>query len=460
MRFWEFKIDESRGVTARDPGEIYVSDKDPNDKLTFQSSVTLPGQGRAFQTAEELEAAIQQVIPADAERVDDNKPNKGTLAAIVAHTTKEEEDGPHSIYHVRYLKAIPAKGVHGTWTTLKGYKYEKGARNESIPIKPSDIIDDEEFRSPQALAEMVKANVAAKVNGTEYQPLASIISQAVDLAMQGKTDPIIGGAQYSAVIGKYAGEFLGPIAVVAGNVRNGDIAKMLQIYKLKSLAGSTISFPASLTQELVDSYIKTPKGIEIGVSTKLKQGGGAASSLKGIVALMTPEIREAYPRGSSIIDLLGGESRTRFPAYHQGPLDVAKMYGIIDDNDIEAMGVVDRGSTNIQDLGTENLQTLTSAQGVEDMNNPAYRVYFHALAAIVNKMVTAVNNDEEFGDAMKAALNNNNFLQLLTDVKIRGKDLVLDYSGKYPAVYEGKPVLRNKAYFATGQKGRIGFKMA
>jgi hypothetical protein len=460
MRFWEFKIVESRGVTAREPGEVYVSDANPEDKLTFQSSVVLPAEGYAYQTAEELEAAIQQTIPADAERVDDNKPNKGTLAAIVAHTTKEEEDGPHSIYHVRYLKAIPAKGVHGTWSTLRGYKYEKGARNESIPIKPSDIIDDEEFRSPQELAEMVKDNVAAKVNGTEYQPLASIISQAVDLAMQGKTDPIIGGAQYSAVIGKYAGEFLGPIAVVAGNVRNGDIGKMLQIYKLKSLAGSTISFPGSLTQELVDSYIRTPKGIEIGVSTKLKQGGGAASSLKGIVPLMTPEIREAYPRGSSIIDLLGGESSTKFPAYHQGPLDVAKMYGIIDDADIEAMNVVDRASKNIADLGTENLQNLTSSQGVKEMDNPAYRVYFHALAAIVNQMVIAVNDDEEFGDAMKAALNNNNFLQLLTDVKIRGKDLVLDYSGKYPAVYEGKPVLRNKAYFATGQKGRIGFKMA
>jgi hypothetical protein len=460
MRFWEFKIVESRGVTARDPGEVYVSDKDPNDKLTFQSSVVLPAEGYAYQTAEELEAAIQQTIPSDAERVDDNKPNKGTLAAIVVHTTKEEENGPHSIYHVRYLKAIPAKGVHGTWATLKGYKYEKGARNESIPIKPSDIIDDEQFRSPQELAEMVKANVAAKVNGTEHQPLASIISQAVDLAMQGKKEPIIGGAQYSAVIGKYAGEFLGPIAVVAGNVRNGDIGKMLNIYNLESLAGSTIMFPASLTTELVDSYIRTSKGIEIGVSTKLKQGGGAASSLKGIVALMTPEIRKAYPTGSKVIDLLGGESRTTFPAYHQGPLDVAKMYGIIDDADIQAMNVVDRGSKNIADLGTKKLQALTSSQGVKEMDNPAYRVYFHALAAIVNQMVIAVNDDEEFGDAMKAALNNNNFLQLLTDVKIRGKDLVLDYTGKYPAVFEGKPVLRNKAYFATGQKGRIGFKMA
>ena len=175
---------------------------------------------------------------------------------------------------------------------------------------------------------------------------------------------------------------------------------------------------------------------------------------------MTPKIRKAYPRGSKVIDLLGGESRTTFPAYHQGPLDVAKMYGIINNADIEAMNVVDRGSKNIADLGTKKLQALTSSQGVKEMDNPAYRVYFHALAAIVNQMVIAVNDDEEFGDAMKAALNNNNFLQLLTNVKIRGKDLILDYTGKYPAVFEGKPVLRNKAYFATGQKGRIGFKMA
>lgn len=460
MRFWEFKLDESRGVTAREPGEVYVSDANPEDKLTFQSSVVLPAEGYAYQTAEELEAAIQQTIPADAERVDDNKPNKGTLAAIVAHTTKEEEDGSHSIYHVRYLKAIPAKGVHGTWSTLKGYKYEKGARNESIPIKPSDLIADDEFRTAPELAEMIKTNIASKVTGTEYEPLAQVISQAVDLAMQGKVAPIIGGAQYSAVIGKYAGEFLGPIAVVAGNVRNGDIAKMLKIYKLKSLAGSTISFPTSITEELVDSFIMTPSGVKIGVSTKLKQGGGAASSLKGIVPLLTPEIRKKYPRGTTIIDALGGNPTGKFPAYHEGPLIVAKMYGIIDDADVEAMNMVDRGSKNIADLGTENLQHITSSQGVKEMDNPAYRVYFHALAAIVNQMVIAVNNDDEFGDAMKAALNNNNFLQLLTDVKIRGKDLVLDYTGKYPAVYEGKPVLRNKAYFATGQKGRIGFKMA
>ena len=89
MRFWEFKIVESRGVTAREPGEVYVSNANPEDKLTFQSSVVLPAEGYAYQTAEELEAAIQQTIPADAERVDDNKPNKGTLAAIVASLESE-----------------------------------------------------------------------------------------------------------------------------------------------------------------------------------------------------------------------------------------------------------------------------------------------------------------------------------------------------------------------------------
>ena len=104
---------------------------------------------------------------------------------------------------------------------------------------------------------------------------------------------------------------------------------------------------------------------------------------------------------------------------------------------------------------------MTKSQGVDPttLGSPDYRVYFHALAAIANDLIIAVNKDQDFKDAMMAALNNNNYLQMLTDVRKRGDAITCDYYGKFPAVFEGSPVLYNKVYYATGQKGRIGFKL-
>jgi hypothetical protein len=451
MRANEFLI-ESRGVTARTPGETYVSVSNPSDVLTFQEVIVIPDNAPAFETADDLLDAIDQVIPAGERRIEDNNSNQGTKAAVIARVTDIEGNDQ---YWIRYLKSIPAKGVHGTWATLNGYKYGKAAKQESIPIKPTDIIKDDGFRSADTLAQEVKTNVAGMVQGTAHEPLASMINQAVDLAARGQVAPIPGAAEYAAVIGKYAGEYLGPIAVIKGNVRKGDIDKMLKVYNLKSLAGSTVSFPQDAANALVDSLIKTPTGIELGISTKLKKGGGAASSLKGIVNLVTPQIREKYPKGTQIIEILGTKSA------HDGPLEVSKMYGIITDGDITAINRLDKSSQNINDLMSPKLQAMARAQGIakDTMASGDYRVYFHAMTALVNAMVSRVNQDPEFYEAMKLALNNNNFLQLLTDARVKGKDLTLDYMGKYPAVFEGKPQLWNKTYFATGNKGRIGFKL-
>lgn len=452
MRFKEFSLSESRGVTARAPGELYINTANPSDVLTFQEVIVLPNNAPAYNTAEELLDAIDQVIPAGFSRIEDNNSNQGTKAAVIARVT--DSNGKDQ-YWIRYLKSIPAKGVHGTWPTLKGYKYGKAAKQESIPIKPTDIIRDSGFRSVNKLAQEVKDNVAEMVSGTPYEPLATMISQAVDLAAKGQVSPIPGGAEYSAVIGKYAGEYLGPIAIIKGNVRNGDIDKMLKIYNLKTLAGSTVSFPQDVANELVDSIIRTPNGINLGISTKMSKGGGAASSLKGVVGLLTPEIREKYPRGSQVIEVLGTASA------HDGPLQIAKMYGLIEDVDIRAINSLNRASQRLEDLKSPRLRAITQTQGIakDTMSSGDYRVYFHAMTALVNALVARVNQDQEFVEAMKLALNNNNFLQLLTDVKVKGKDLTLDYFGKYPAVFEGKPQLWNKTYSARSQKGRIGFKL-
>jgi hypothetical protein len=458
MRAKEF-LSESRGVTARDPGQTYVSDTNPADVLTIQSIdiITPPGLMQ-FETPEAMLAAVDAAIPQGGEKINDNNPAMGegpsaSRAAIIA-TVTTANNTPQ--YWVRYIRAVPPQGVHTMWQTLRGYKFSQGSKEESIPIKPTDIIKDESSRTPQALAKAVNAGIAQQVNGTPYQNLAPIMNQAVNLALSGTVAPIKGGAEYARVVGKYGGEYLGPIAVVAGGVTKGDITKMLAAFKIKSLAGTTIRFPQDAGEELIDSIFTLPNGSELNVSTKIHKGGGAASSLSGVAKQLNDNIRKKYPVGSMIIDNLGTMSAV------DGPLFVAQALGILDEQDVNDILAISKAERNIRSITNPKVLKMVQAQGYQKdaEKNPAYRVLWHALTAVVNQVISRVNVMPEFHNAMMAALNNNNYLQLVTDVRNSGKtDITIDYYGKFPAVFQGRPEIRNKAYFVTGQKGRLGFKL-
>jgi hypothetical protein len=460
MRAKEF-LSESRGVTARDPGQTYVSNTDPSDVLTIQSIdiITPPGQLQ-FETSEEMLAAVDAVIPQGETRIDDNNPVIGegpsaSKAAIIATVTDNDNK---SQFWVRYIRAVPPQGVHTMWQTLRGYKFSQGSKEESIPIKPTDIIKDEAPRTPQALSKEIKVGIARQVTGTPYQNLIPIMDQAINLALTGTVAPINGGAEYARVVGKYGGEYLGPIAVISGGSGSdfgGDIANMLASFNLKSLAGTTIRFPQNASEELIDSIFTLPNGSELNVSTKIHKGGGAASSLSGVAKQLTDEIKEKYPVGSMIIDTLGTMSAV------DGPLFVAQALGIINKTDVDYILSISKSERNIRSITNPTVLKMTQAQGYQKdaEKNPAYRVIWHVLTAVVNQVINRVNVMPEFHRAMMAALNNNNYLQLITDVRTSGKDITIDYYGKFPAVFQGRPEIRNKAYFVTGQKGRLGFKL-
>ncbi len=441
-------INESRGVTARAPGEQYVSDTDPKDVLTMVGVQALPSDGQAYGSAEELENALEQVLPSGAKVIQDNKPNSSTLAAVVAELT--DASGTPQFW-VRYLRQIPPQGIHGTWKTLRGYKFTKGAAGESVPIKPTDLVNDESYKSPKQLQNEITRNMNAKLQG-DNAGLIPVMTDAMNQARAGSTNPIAGAMPYYNVLVKYGGEYLGPMALIDGGNQKGNTPEMLAAYELKTLKGSKVMFPQDAAFALVDSFIKTPSGQEIGVSSKAHTGGGAASSLSGVSQQLTDEIRSEFPKGAEIIDTLGTESAIN------GPLKIAKMFGLINDKDIQEIATLPKSSQDASDIKSPRLKKLMAVTK-SDPSNPAYRVLFHLMAGIVTALIPKVNADPEFKGAMMAALNNNKFVQLMTSGKKAGDAVVLDYYTKFPAVFEGAPSLFNKSYFATGQKGRLGFKL-
>jgi hypothetical protein len=449
MRAFEL-LSESRGVTARAAGETYVSDTDPNDILTIQDIRVLPDEGAdSYEDMDQMMQAVDSAIPDTNTRIDDNKPNSGTRAAILATVT--DKDGKGQTW-VRYIRAIPPQGVHTMWKTLRGYKFSKGAEQESVPIKPSDLVPDENFRSADQLAQQIK-------QGTQgLGDLGEVMSEAVDQAQRGQKQPIIGGMKYYNVLQKYGGEYLGPIALMSNPASvSGDTAKMMQQFGINNLNGSSVMFPQDTAMELIDSVIRTADGRSIQISSKISTSGGAASSLSGIYKQMTDDVKQRFPEGAKIIELLATESSVN------GPLKVARMLNVIDNNDIQAMANLDKRTQNISDLQSERLQQMTQAQGVASgtQDRPDYRVFWHALTAVMNSIIPTVNANEEFKNAMLEVLNNNEYVQLVTKAtKASGRDAVqMEYYTKFPAVFKGAPQLVNKTYFATGQKGRIGFKL-
>ena len=441
-------ISESRGVTARAPGEQYVSDTDPKDVLTMVDVKTIAPDEGAYGSVEELENAIEQVLPSGAKVIQDNKPNSSTRAAVVAELT--DASGTPQFW-VRYLRQIPPQGIHGTWKTLRGYKFTKGAAGESVPIKPTDLVNDESYKSPQELEKEILNNLNTKLQG-DNEALIPVMKNAMDQARAGTNNPIPGAMPFYNVLVKYGGEYLGPMALIDGGNQKGNTPEMLAAYELDSLKGSKVMFPQDAAFALVDSFIKTPSGQEIGVSSKAHTGGGAASSLSGVSQQLTDEIRSEFPKGAEIIDTLGTQSAIN------GPLTVAKMFGLINDKDIQEIATLPKGSQDESDIKSPRLKKLMAVTK-SDPTNPAYRVLFHLMAGIVTALIPKVNADPEFKGAMMAALNNNKFVQLMTSGKKAGDAVVLDYYTKFPAVFEGAPSLFNKSYFATGQKGRLGFKL-
>ena len=322
-----------------------------------------------------------------------------------------------------------------------------GQESETIPIKPSNLIPDENYRDANEVATMI-------INGMKQpgipKSLANPIIQAVNIAQSNNINqPIKDGGEHLGIIQKYAGEYLGPLALIADNITDSDVTAALKAHNQTSFTGSKIMFPTSTTQTLIDSIVQFPNGIKMKISSKQKTGGGAASALSGLK--ITPEIEKAYPSGTHIIKTLIEKSAIL------GPLILAVELGIIKEED---KVIMETGKSLEVSQLSSRLKEILSNQASTTQSS-GYRVFFHLMMGITNQLSVIVNSGKEFGKAVLAALNNNSYIQLLTNGQLWGaKDLKLSYSTKFPIVYKGEIVLwTQKNYYATGIKGKANFKL-
>lgn len=438
---------ESRGVTARSPGERYINNSDKNDFRVIQNVTAIsPENKAAFDTAQELQDVLTKIIPAGKNTIEDNKMTSDTRAAIVATVSTSDDQ---TEYWVRYIKAVPATGLHGLWKTLRGFSYDHPrSHSEKIKIKPSDLIVDQ---SPRTLEQLV-AQIQQSINAIGDEQLDDIMTQAVTQAAEGKPLVIKNGAKYSAAIAKYAGEYLGVLELMSGRMLGGDLARAMDALEVKTFRGSTVVFPQDTRQELYDSVLTTADGKVIRISTKMDQGG-SSSSLSGVVSQISPEIEQRYPNGSRILKILGTKLGV------DSVLDTAVDYKVITKEDADEVRVLDKSSKDPNIIKSPALRAILAAQKIRpgSYQRMGYTIRRHLMAALANKTIATLNQDPEVLDALRDALNNNSYLQMVTSARVAGQDLQVDFYTKFPAEFRGKPKLVNSAFWSTGEQGRITF---
>jgi hypothetical protein len=224
-----------------------------------------------------------------------------------------------------------------------------------------------------------------------------------------------------------------------------------------------IYFPASKINGLVDSYLRGPGGIEIGVSSKGEDGAKASAKniSDGVVAArkkgMT-DLLDEYSDQVEIIERVGTLSSVDLP------LVLGQEFGFISKSQATAiLQLIESGAKTLDTvkMSATDRKKLEEymAQSRPKLQNPKYNVGFHVLAQLAKQVVIEINQDPRFGEASLKFLNTSPIVQLhLKGSTGRNSYQVSGFEVKYPPDFKGVVALdAGKVYAATGTNGRVSF---
>lgn len=462
----EFLTEESRGLLFRADGDRFVKGKmdKPERVLIFKSAEYYPSIPGEYGSYEEMLKAFNKIHQRLGTVELTNTPLKNHKAFALIRLIDEKTNKP--FYSVRFFNTIKPK-MAGTWKNdqltknTKEYQLQKETSlKHSYKLKPSDI-----FPKP---AEYNNINMLLKA--FEQSPSTKHFVPGFKM-LYGKDPefPVFENSeQYFSAIRDDLGEIIGPVALIQGlDMGTGAKAALEDLLGTKgSFAGSSISFPVSKTNNLIDSYIVTSTGVEIGLSSK--GGKGAAASIKnledGIKYIKTngskaqKKYLSTYKDQLDLIEQISRLSAIDFP------LEYAVDKKMISDDTATAIKLMIKTGGDVDRLNFKK-SVAREIQKLHDMrkaktDNPGYSAGYHALAALTAMVCKEINEDEEFTKACVALLNASPTIQLHMEVTKRADKsvAVTGFTSKYPPNFQGKIELsHDKNYTATNVSGKVTF---
>jgi hypothetical protein len=293
----------------------------------------------------------------------------------------------------------------------------------------------------------------------------------------------LGGAQttinpeYKANYEVQFGEVAAPLAISRGiNVTGSIQAAEEQLLGLldpgtKFTSITQVEFPEDIAEKLVDSYLITPNGSRVGVSSKDKKGGAAASissiidtinNKLDIIKERVPDFETRYADYISrlrVIEQSTGKNVAFNLAADMGIISeqVAKeAYDLLVSNpsDVEALMAIDNGNYYKQTVEWPGYNPKT--------DHPMYKVSYHAAASLARKVADEFNKDKEQTYRFFATvLESSNMIQVMTTLSAKGDQAAFTkFDVIYPPVFDGDIKLEAGSYFfATKPPQGFTFKI-
>ncbi len=461
-------LEKSRGLLFRAKDDRFFKGKrdNPESVLLFDRAEYYPQQPGNYDTHEEMMAAYQDLATQYQGMQAVNKPTSASKAFAVIVLTDEKTRRP--VYFARFYTTIKPD-MSGTWSNgdmqAFGYQLDKETSlKASYGLKPSDIFPGGgekgvRFKDIYALLAAFKQAEAAQpfVPGFEM------------LYLDKPQFPVFEGAdEFFTAIRDDLGEIIGPVALIQGlNCGTGAMAADRDLLDGTGYGGSSVSFPSGKTNGLVDSYIVTPAGVEIGISSKGEKG--ATASIKNVAdgikkvreegSKEQQQLLKTYAKEVKLIERIGKEPTIDFP------LNYAIEKGILSTTASDAIReLIQMGAKSVEQAGLdeETAVEISNLMGYKGAKTqlPNYNVGYHALSAIADIVANYINSNPKFGQACLKFLNSSPIIQLhMKASKQKDGDVaVLGFESKYPPNFRGTVALDpSKNYSATAAGGRMNF---
>ena len=472
MRANEF-ITESQGLKAARQGEIYT---DPQDvEWQFQSWKQYPEGQPKFNTPEELQATIEQIEQEAGVKIlwtsQIARPKSLGIATFLDPVTNDVMLFGRSFQQVSSNNTITDGQVTAAGGLKAGTKDKPTSASvkAQAQLKPQQVgIIDERARSIGTILNLVSQHARGPM-----------LSAGLTSAING--DPIVfeGGANIASALQDDFGEIVGPVAMISGNsIVTGTFDKAVTDIFGGDVSGATISFPVSLSNGLVDSYIRKG-GKEIGVSSKGKKG--ANGSLNNVYkakteASTTVNGQAAIAKFTTAMEILDtNKAESYYSALTLGvkfnlisTQESQAIRGLLEDNRSPQQELIGNSAKPTSIVKTPIPQDLAKVPKVLQriFTLGGYKagsfVGWICLARVASLVVQHVNKDTaiDFGEAIRQLLNNSAMVQVKTTVVSKNDDaIVKNINVVYPPNFQNKAKMESNWFSGKGTKGGFSFSL-
>jgi hypothetical protein len=453
------KIDlivESTGLANRKPGDVFADSE--GNEIRFVSVNFYPENGGKFETSEQTQQAINQVIQQLGQQpIETNWFRKQTRSFGIAQFQNEKGQ---PLTFIRYFdKALSPDPRGNYWDNQDGlvtYRYKgKAAVKTQSQASPQDVLTQLDNLTAGDIAQQVQAKFPNSTLSAVTQHLAS--GGELPFTFMRPDEMDISAFQ------DYFCELLQPIALQTGQVEGEAQQAGETFLGNDGYTNTTINFSANKTEGLSDSIMIAPDGRSIKVSSK--GGNGAAASAVNILNSYrelqeTPAGRKLTKKLSNTVEILEIIAQNTMA---EGPLLLAQKFDIIDANEadyvrsLKGQQLIALGQFVKNKKVPAKIREFAKNRNTKDPDN--VNMYFHVMASIAFEVADHVNNNTKFDKDASIILNNSALVQVYTKVSARGQQWTLQkFSSKWPGSLISAIALNpDKSYYSTGIKQKFTF---